>query len=217
MYFENRIDAGKRLANVLAHYRGMTQAIVLALPRGGVPVGFEIARALGLPLDILLVRKLGVPGQEELAMGAIADGGVQVLNEETIRELNIPESAVARVVRAEYAELERRSLAYRQGKPAPSLAGKTVILADDGCATGSNMQAAVQSAIRQKAARVVVAVPVMSESAFTVLHRLANEVVCLGIPIPFFGVGAFYHDFGQTGDAEVQALLKKAEQPCHAS
>lgn len=215
MYFRDRIDAGKQLAAALSRYKDMAGAIVLALPRGGVPVAFEVAQALRLPLDLMLVRKLGLPGHEELAMGAIADTGsasghVQVLNEDVVQGLQIPKFIIAQVAKAEYAELERRSKSYRQGKPPPRLEGKTVILIDDGCATGSNMKAAVCAVAKENPDRIVVAVPVASESAYEMLREAANDVICLDIPEPFHGVGAFYLDFSQTSDAEVKSLLRKS-------
>lgn len=212
MYFHDRIDAGRQLAKALAHYRNQPNVILLALPRGGVPVAYEISQELNLPLDLILVRKLGLPGHEELAMGAIANGNIQVLNDDVVQGLQIPESVIAKVARAEHAELERRNKAYRQGNPPPKIAGKTVILVDDGCATGSNMQAAIQAAYKQHAGHVVVAVPVASDSAYAALQELADDVVCLDIPEPFYGVGAFYRNFSQTSDSEVKTLLKKAEK-----
>jgi len=211
MYFHDRIDAGRQLAQALHAYKNKPDAIVLALPRGGVPVAYEIAHALHLPLDLMLVRKLGVPGHEELAMGAIANGNIQVLNEDIVQGLNIPESIIADVSAAEHAELERRNKAYRHGEPPPKLEAHTVILVDDGCATGANMRAAVQAVAKQRAARIVVAVPVASESAYETLREIADEVVCLDIPEPFLGVGRFYYDFSQTSDAEVKMLLKKSK------
>ncbi|MDE3060223.1 MAG: phosphoribosyltransferase [Pseudomonadota bacterium] len=215
MYFHDRTDAGKRLATALAHYKDKPDTIVLALPRGGVPVAYEIAQTLNLPLDLMLVRKLGLPGHEELAMGAIANGHVQVLNDEVVQGLQIPESVIAQVAKAEHGELERRDKAYRQGNPPPVLQGKTVILVDDGCATGSNMKAAVQAVAKQHPVSIVVAVLVASASAYDMLRAVADEVICLDIPEPFYGVGAFYRDFSQTSDAEVKALLKKSHQPDH--
>jgi putative phosphoribosyl transferase len=209
-YFADRTAAGKALAKSLTAYRNKPDTMVLALPRGGVPVAYEIAQALHLPLDIMLVRKLGVPGHEELAMGAIANGNVQVLNEDIMRSLNMPLALIDRVISEEHSELERRNKTYRQGNPPPAIQGKTVILVDDGCATGANMRAAVQATAKQHAARIVVAVPVASDSAYTMLREIADEVVCLDIPEPFYGVGSFYRDFSQTSDAEVKALLKKS-------
>lgn len=210
MYFTDRADAGKRLAAALFHYHDRPDAIVLALPRGGVPVAYPIAQSLHLPLDLMLVRKLGVPGHEELAMGAIADGHIQVLNEEIVQRMGIPAGIISNVAGREQAELDRRSRMYRHGGPAPALAGRTVILIDDGCATGANMKAAVQAAMAQHAARIVVAVPVASGEACDTLRALADEVVCLSIPEPFYGVGEFYADFSQTSDGEVMALLNKS-------
>ena len=220
--FQNRRDAGRQLAEAkaLAAYKGRSDTIVLALPRGGVPVAFEVARALHLPLDLMLVRKLGVPGHEEFAMGAIANGNIQVLNEDVVRSLAIPDAVIARVAAAEHAELERRNKAYRQGNPPPMLKARTVILVDDGCATGANMNAAVRAAAKQHAAHIVVAVPVASDSAYAMLRECTDTVVCLDVPDPFYGVGRFYGDFSQTSDAEVLALLKQAtsneERPAHA-
>ena len=210
MYFHDRTDAGKQLATALSHYKKRPDTIVLALPRGGVPVAYEIAHALHLPLDIVIVRKLGVPGHEELAMGAIANCEVRVLNEEIIQNLKIPPAAVAQVIAEEHAELERRSKTYRQGIAAPDLKGRTIILVDDGCATGSNMKAAVKAVEKQGPAHIVIAVPLASERAYQTMCELVDEVVCLDVPEPFFGVGRFYSDFSQTSDAEVKLLLNRA-------
>lgn len=212
MLFANRREAGDWLADKLATYEGRQDAVVLALPRGGVPVAFEIAQALHLPLDVMLVRKLGVPGHEELAMGAIAGGGVRVLNEDIVHSLNIPPLAIERVAEAEQREMERRNQAYREGRAGPDIKGKTVILVDDGMATGANMRAAADAARKAQVARVVVAVPVASDSACALLEQSADEVVCLEVPRYFSGVGAFYSDFEQTSDSEVQALLNIAQQ-----
>lgn len=211
MLFANRREAGDWLADRLAAYEGRRDAVVLALPRGGVPVAFEIAQALHLPLDLMLVRKLGVPGHEELAMGAIAGGGVQVLNEDIIHSLNIPPLAIERVAEAEQRELERRNAAYRGDRPPLDFKGKTVILVDDGMATGATMSAAADAARKQQAARVVVAVPV-ADSACEMARQSADEVVCMHVPRYFNGVGAFYSDFEQTTDSEVQTLLKMSQQ-----
>ena len=212
MLFANRREAGDWLADRLAAYEGRRDVVVLALPRGGVPVAFEIAQALHLPLDLMLVRKLGVPGHEELAMGAIAGGGVQVLNENIIHSLNILPLAIERVAEAEQRELERRNKAYRGDRPPLDLKGKTVILVDDGMATGATMSAAADAARKQQAARVVVAVPVASDSACEMARQSADEVVCMHVPHYFNGVGAFYSDFEQTTDSEVQTLLKMSQQ-----
>ncbi|QFY44126.1 phosphoribosyltransferase [Candidatus Methylospira mobilis] len=211
MYFQNRNDAGRQLAEALVSYKGQPNTLVLALPRGGVPVAFEIALALHLPLDLMLVRKLGIPGHEEVAMGAIANGNVQVLDEDLVRSLHISSAAIERVIKAEHAELFRRNQAYRGGSAAPVLSGQTAILVDDGMATGSNMQAALLAARQQQAGRVVVAAPVASDSACALLSKMADEMICLDIPKPFYSVGGAYDDFSQTSDAEVKALLKRAK------
>lgn len=183
---------------------------MLALPRGGLPVGYEVARALGAPLDVFVVRKLGVPGQEELAMGALAQGGVRVLDEALIEELDISPLELARATEAAMAEVERRQRTYRGEGAAPELRGKTLIVVDDGLATGSTMRAAV-GAIRQAApAKVVVAVPVGAQSACAALAELADELVCLESPRAFWAVGAWYQDFAQLGDAEVREILERA-------
>jgi putative phosphoribosyl transferase len=210
MLFEDRHDAGRQLAAKLGRYAGRPDVIVLALPRGGVPVGYEVARALGVPLDVFLVRKLGVPGREELAMGAIASGGVRVLNEDVVRELGIPQRWVDEVTADEAAELRRREVAYRDGRPAPDVRGKTVILVDDGLATGASMRAAV-AALRQRGpARIVVAVPVAAAQTCKELRSEADEVMCAETPEPFYAVGTWYEDFSQTTDDEVRDLLSRA-------
>lgn len=215
MIFRDRADAGRRLAAQLAGYRDSAQVIVLALPRGGVPVGFEVARALHAPLDVFLVRKLGVPGHEELAMGAIATGGVRVLNEDVVRHLAIPGKVIDAVAVVEERELLRRERAYRDHRPAPDLAGRTAILVDDGLATGSTMRAAVHALGGLKPARIVVAVPVAAQQACDELRAEVDEVVCAETPEPFRGVGLWYEEFAQTTDDEVRSLLAQAalEQP----
>jgi putative phosphoribosyl transferase len=212
MTFQNRTEAGKQLAKALISYKGNPNTLVLALPRGGVPVAFEIAQELHLPLDLMLVRKLGVPGHEELAMGAIANGNVQVLNEEIIRSLGISSQTLNHVVENEHRELMRRNQAYRHGKPPPIMEAKTVILVDDGMATGANMRAAVQAADKLFAAHIVAAVPVASDSAYALLKNEVDEIVCLAMPEPFYGVGAYYRDFTQTTDKEVKELLRRATE-----
>ena len=184
--------------------------VVLALPRGGVPVGAEVARALGAPLDVFLVRKLGVPGHEELAMGAIASGGVRVVNETVARQLGIPADVVDAAAEREGQELARREAAYRDGRPAPDVRGKTVILVDDGLATGSTMRAAVAAVRRARPAAVVVAVPVGSAETCADFRGEADVVVCAEEPEPFFAVGTWYDDFSQTTDDEVRELLAQA-------
>ena len=206
--FADRHAAGAEVAARLDHLVERGDTIVLALPRGGVPVGYEVAQRLKAPLDIFLVRKLGVPGHEELAMGAIASGGVRVLNDDVIRWYGIPTEAIDSVARKELAELERREREYRPGRPAPQLQGKTVILVDDGLATGSTMRAAVQAARAQRPARIVVAVPVGAPETCRELAAIADEVVCARTPQPFSAVGQWYRDFSQTTDDEVRALLE---------
>jgi putative phosphoribosyl transferase len=210
--FENRNDAGKKLAQEFIKFKERDDAIVLALPRGGVPVAYEVARALDVPLDIFLVRKLGVPGQEELAMGAIASGGVRVLNPEVIRALNIPGSVIHAAVERELRELERREQDYRDDKPRPDLRRKIVILIDDGLATGASMRAAVEGVRVQDPAKIIVAVPTGALETCQQFELLADEVICLTIPQPFKGVGAWYADFGQTSDEEVRDLLRQANR-----
>lgn len=209
--FRDRADAGLKLAQALAAYAHRSRLLVLALPRGGVPVGFEVAKALGAPLDLCIVRKLGVPGQPELAMGAVAPGGVRVLDEEVVGTLGISEAAIAVVEARERQELERRIQAYRGGRPLPEVQGRTVILVDDGVATGATMRAALQALRAQAPAALVVAVPVAPREALAGLRDLADEVVCLRRPDPFFAIGEWYEDFRQTGDEEVKGLLARAE------
>ncbi len=208
--FRNRRDAGRLLATQLEHYRDRDGVIVLALPRGGVPVGYEISKALRVPLDIFVVRKLGAPVSEELAMGAIASGGVVVPNEDVIQALGIEPGALARAVEAESAELERREVVYRGNRPKPVIRGKTVILVDDGLATGSSMRAALQALRKLEPSRIVVAVPVAPTSTCKELTQEVDEVVCSMTPSPFYAVGQAYSDFTQTGDDEVSALLQWA-------
>jgi predicted phosphoribosyltransferase len=204
------VEAGRALVRLLLDYRAATDAIVLALPRGGVPVGFEVAQALGLPLDVLVVRKLGLPGQPELAMGAIASGGALVLNEEVLRFADDREAALDQVRRREQLELERREKQYRGARPPLQMAGRTGILVDDGLATGATMEVAVRALRRLGARRIVVAVPVASREARDRIAAVADEVVCLEAPVFFSAVGQWYRDFGQTSDAEVGELLAKA-------
>lgn len=205
----DRKTAGRELAAALAPYRGRPNLMVLALPRGGVPVAAEIAEALDANLDLMLVRKLGMPGQEELAIGAIASGGARVLNEDMIRQGGIGRDALARVTDKENRELARRALAYRGERPWPSLAESTVILVDDGLATGATMRAAV-AAVRQYHPReTVVAVPVAPPDTITQLRREVDEVVCLATPEPFIAIGNWYRIFDQTADDEVRALLAR--------
>jgi predicted phosphoribosyltransferase len=210
MAFRDRTDAGRRLAAKLGRYAGRGDVIVLALPRGGVPVGYEVARALAAPFDVFLVRKLGVPGREELAMGAIASGGVRVINREVVQTLGIAAEELDEAAAREAEELRRREEAYRDGRPAPDLRDRVVILVDDGLATGSTMRAAVAAVRRLGPSRVVVAVPVGAGDTCAEIREIADEVVCLAAPEPFFAVGNWYTDFSQTTDDEVRELLALA-------
>jgi predicted phosphoribosyltransferase len=211
MLFSDRFDAGRRLAAELLDYADRPDVLVLALPRGGVPVAFEVARALHAPLDVFLVRKLGVPGHRELAMGAIASGGVRVLNEDVVRGLGVPDEVLDAVAARERTELERREWAYRDGRPPPAVRGRTVILVDDGLATGSTMRAAVRALRAQGPARIVVAVPVGAPETCAEFQDEADEAVCARTPDPFYAVGLWYSDFTQTTDEEVRDLLARAE------
>jgi predicted phosphoribosyltransferase len=207
--FRNRIDAGRRLAEKLAAYADRPDVLVLALPRGGVPVGFEVARALGAPLDVFLVRKLGVPRYEELAMGAVATGGVRVLNDDIVRGLGISEHEIDAAVARELQELARRERLYRADRPPPDVAGRTVLLVDDGLATGATMRAAVAALRQQQPARIVIAAPTASPDTCEAIKAEADDVVCAMTPEPFFAVGHWYEDFTQTTDNEVRELLTR--------
>jgi putative phosphoribosyl transferase len=207
--FANRYVAGRRLAERLQQYAHRDDVVVLALPRGGVPVGYEVARALSAPLDVYLVRKLGVPEHRELAMGAIASGGVRVLNEDVVRFYGIPLAVIDQVAREEQRELERREAAYREQRAPLDVRGKIVILVDDGLATGSTMRAAVQALRAQQPARIVVAVPVGAAETCDDLLSMADVVVCVRTPQPFAAVGYWYQDFSETTDEEVQSLLRE--------
>jgi len=217
MLFRDRPDAGRQLLGRLGAYRGRPDVLVLGLPRGGIPVAHEVARGLGAPLDVFLVRKLGVPGQEELAMGAIATGGVRVVNDDVVDALGIPRAAIDRVAAEEGRELERRQAEYRGDRPEPDVRGRTVILVDDGLATGSSMRAAVSALRAQAPARIVVAVPVAAPATCDELRREVDEVVCFATPDPFMAVGRFYDDFSQTTDEEVRALLAAGRLPVPAA
>jgi putative phosphoribosyl transferase len=208
--FRDRVEAGRMLAERLGAYAGRDDVIVLALPRGGVPVGYEVAKALGTPLGVFVVRKLGVPGHEELAMGAIASGGVILLDEPLVRRLGLGREELERTVANELRELERREEAYTGGREPPDVEGKTVILVDDGLATGSTMRAAVLAVGRLNPARNVVAVPVASPETCEDLRDVADETVCVLTPSPFRAVGLWYDDFSQTSDDEVRRLLAEA-------
>jgi len=209
--FRDRREAGHYLADLLAaEYAGRNNVIVFALPRGGVPVGYEVARRLGAPLDVFVVRKLGVPSQPELALGAIASGGVRVLNREIVEGLGIPAQVIEAVARRELEELARRERLYRGERPPPQIRGKTVILVDDGLATGSTMRSAAQALGQQQPGRLVVAVPVAARSTCEELQEVVDEVVCAVTPYPFFAVGQWYSDFRETSDEEVHELLQRA-------
>lgn len=212
MQFRNRMEAGQQLAKRLAKYANRPDVLVLALPRGGVPVGYEIAQALHAPLDVFIVRKLGVPGHEELAMGAIATGGVRVLNGEVVESLRIPEEVIDAVAARELRELERRERAYRDDRPAPDVQGRTVILVDDGIATGSTMRAAIEALRRLEAGRIVVAVPTAALSTVREMRPHLDDLVAVMTPADFLGVGQWYGDFSQTTDEEVRDLLEKASR-----
>jgi putative phosphoribosyl transferase len=208
--FLDRRDAGRQLATRLAEYAHRPDVIVLALPRGGVPVAYEVARALGAPLDVLLVRKLGVPGHEELAMGAVASGGVRVLDTDVLRAAGVTPEELESVTATEQRELERRDTQYRARRPFPAIAGRTVILVDDGLATGASMRAAVAALRQEHPAQLVVAVPVAPRETCEDFRAVADEVVCAVTPDPFYAVGLWYDDFGQTSDEEVRELLGTA-------
>jgi putative phosphoribosyl transferase len=206
----DRTAAGRALGQALAAYAPRDDVIVLALPRGGVPVGYEAAEAIGADLDLMLVRKLGTPGQPELAMGAIASGGARVLNQEIIDALSIDEAILGDVARREQRELERRQRAYRGDRPLPELRAQCIILVDDGIATGATMRAAIAALRQQEPARIVVAVPVAPSDTVARLRREADEVVCLETPAPFVAIGRWYQDFPQLSDEDVRNLLSRA-------
>ncbi|MCX6619467.1 MAG: phosphoribosyltransferase [Acidobacteria bacterium] len=208
--FRDRREAGRFLAAHLEAYLGRADAVVLALPRGGVPVGYEVAQALGAPLDVFLVRKLGVPGHEELAMGAIAEGGLRVINHQIVRGLKIPESAIEEVTRREQEELARRGELYRGDRPPLQLHGKVAILVDDGLATGASMRVAARAVRRHEPQEVVVAVPVAPPETCENLRIEADDVVCAITPPLFSSVGSWYEDFTQTSDEEVRELLEQS-------
>jgi len=212
MRYRNRHEAGQRLAERLMMYANRPDVLVLALPRGGVPVGCAVAEALHAPLDVFLVRKLGVPGHEELAMGAIASGEIRVLNEEVVNFLQIPATVIDAVAAREQQELDRRARHYRHGRPPLDVHGCMVILVDDGLATGATMRAAVVALRHQQPARIVVAVPVASSTVCHALETVADAVVCAATPEPFYAVGLWYENFEQTSDVEVCDMLAQAAQ-----
>jgi putative phosphoribosyl transferase len=210
MRFRDRADAGQQLGRRLSNYAGRSSVIVLALPRGGVPVACEVALQIKAPMDVWLVRKLGVPGHPELAMGAITEGGIRVLNRGVISMFEVSGNVIEQVARREQLELERRARLYRGDRPAPTVRGRIVILIDDGLATGSTMQAAV-AALRQRApAQIIVATPVGATTTCEELRQIADDVVCLSTPEPFNAVGLWYEDFSETSDEEVTRLLSAA-------
>jgi predicted phosphoribosyltransferase len=215
--FRNRREAGRALAERLASYAKRPDVLVLALPRGGVPVAYEVARALDAPLDVFLVRKLGVPGHEEYALGAIASGGVRVMNEDLVRALRLPATAIDAMAAREQQELERRERLYRGDRPPPDVRGRTVLLVDDGLATGATMLAAVHALRKQGAARIVVAVPVASPDTCNALRLEVDDIVCAVTPEPFHAVGLWYEDFSQTTDEEVRDLLTRAAPAPHGA
>ncbi|BBL65607.1 MULTISPECIES: phosphoribosyltransferase [Methanosarcina] len=209
-HFKDRADAGKRLAKELSKYSNRPDVLILALPRGGVPVAFEVAKELKVKMDVFIVRKLGVPGNEELAMGAIASEDVRVLNENIIKSYKIPDRVIATVAANELRELERRERKYRGSRPKPDMEGMTVILIDDGLATGATMHAAVEALKTKRPAKLVVAVPTASPDMCKFFKKIVDEMICATTPEPFYAVGAWYEDFSQTTDEEVCELLKKA-------
>lgn len=208
--FHDRSEAGRLLAAKLVHYVDRSDGLVLALPRGGVPVAYEVAPALNAPLDVFLVRKLGVPGYEELAMGAIATGGVRVLNDQLVSALAIPDYVIDAVAVWEEQELKRRERVYRGDRPPPDVSGRTVILVDDGLATGATMQAAVKALRQQQPGRIVVAVPTASPETCEALRAEVDEIICAVTPEPFYAVGFWYENFSQTTDEEVRDLLARS-------
>ena len=208
--FQNRTDAGRQLAALLVPYAGRDDVLVLGLPRGGVPVAYEIALALDAPLDVFIVRKLGLPGHEEFGIGAIASGDVRVVDEAVLRAYNVDPEALERITARERLELERRELLYRDDRPFPAIEAHIVILVDDGLATGSTMRAAIAALRKKQPSKIVVAVPVGARETCTAMARLVDDVVCMETPDPFYAVGLWYDDFEQTDDAEVHELLERA-------
>ena len=210
--FNDRRDAGRKLAQKLSAYANQSDVVVLALPRGGVPVAYEVALALNAPLDIFTVRKLGLPGHEELAMGAIATGGARVINQDVVRSFNVPRGVIEAVAKQELNELERRERVFRGNRIMPEIHGKTAILIDDGLATGASMQAAILGLRAKNPARIVVAVPTAPLETCEAFKKLVDEMICATSPEPFYGVGQWYEDFSQVTDEQVQTLLKQASQ-----
>ena len=215
--FRDRKEAGRLLAEKLHVYANRPDVIVLALPRGGVPVAYEVARALSVSLDVFPVRKLGVPGHDELAMGAIAPGGVRILNDEVVLALGIPNYLIDEVIAKEQQELARRERLYRGDRPPPDVRGKTVILVDDGLATGATMLAAIKALRQQQAGRIVVAVPIASPETCDQMRQHVDDIVCAVTPEPFYAVGLWYENFSQTSDEEVRDLLSRASEEVMAN
>jgi putative phosphoribosyl transferase len=215
--FQDRKEAGRLLAEKLGAYADRSDVIVLALPRGGVTVGFEVAQALHAPLDVVIVRKLGVPGQEELAMGAIATGGLRVLNDPVVQELRISDTEIEAVAAKERLELERRERIYRGGRPAPEIAGRSAILVDDGIATGTTMRVAIAALKKQQPSRIVVAIPVAPRSTCKHLRSQVDELICLLSPQDFMAIGVWYANFAQVADEEVCELLDRAARASYAA
>ena len=209
--FKDRRDAGRKLAQKLSAYANQSNMLILALPRGGVPVAYEVALALNVSLDIFLVRKLGLPGREELAIGAIASGGVRILNSDIVRMLSVPEEVINFVARRELQELQRRERLYRGNRPSPEVRDRKVILIDDGLATGASMRAAVAGLRAQHPSRIVIAAPAAAAETCAALRSDADEVICAITPEPFYGVSRWYEDFSQVTDEEVRTLLENAK------
>lgn len=209
MIFKNRTEAGQKLAALLISYKNQPHTIVLALPRGGLPVGYEIAKALKLPLDVFLARKLGVPGNEELAFGAIAFGDAEVLNEDIISQLGLPQKAINAVRLQERAILQKRNELYRQGKPPPSLKGKNILLVDDGAATGATLKAVLKALYTCSCKSIIIALPVAPSETVKQLSREADQVICAATPEPFFSIGSWYESFPQVENETVTKLLEK--------
>jgi predicted phosphoribosyltransferase len=208
--FKDRREAGRKLAQTLSPYAGRPEILILALPRGGVPVACEVALALNAPLDVFVVRKLGLPGREELAIGAIASGGIRILNDDILRMLSVSDEIVNFVVRREVQELQRREKLYRGDRPSPEVRDRTILLIDDGLATGASMRAAVSGLRARHPVRIVVAVPVAAAEAFDATRSEVDEIVCVATPEPFYGVSRWYEDFPQITDDEVRILLEEA-------
>lgn len=214
--FLDRRDGGRQLAEKLSEYADQPDVIALALPRGGVPVAYEVARALDIPLDLLIVRKLGLPGREELAIGAIASGGIRILNEDIVHALSVDPRVIDRVTEREMEELQRRQQQYRGDRAAIEVRDRTVILIDDGLATGASMLAAVQALRIRNPARIIVAVPAAAPQAIDLLQKKVDRIVCVMAPDPFEGVGKWYEDFSQTTDEEVRMILEKSDKNLHS-